>query len=70
MLCRQSLGVGTPKVEVSQPPSKVLPRVGTTCAYLSWFVSVAGLNRLPKRPGGEPCVCDTIGGPIGTLLAL
>jgi hypothetical protein len=59
-----------PRVGAPPLPSKVPPKVGTICAYLSWFVSVAGLNRLPEWPRGEPCVHDTIGGHVGTLLIL
>jgi hypothetical protein len=62
--------VGTPQVGVPRLPSKVPPKVGPNCVYLSWLVSVARPNRLPKRPGGEPCALDTVGGPAGTLLTL
>jgi hypothetical protein len=67
---RRSLGVSTPRVGVLPLPSKVPPRVGTTYAYLSWFVFVTELNRLPEKPGGEPCVNGTIGGPVDTQLIL
>jgi hypothetical protein len=40
-----------PRVGVVRLSSKVLPRAGIVCAFLSWFVSVVGLNHLPKRPG-------------------
>jgi hypothetical protein len=59
-----------PRVRVSQLPSKVPPRAGTTYAYLSWFVSIVGLNRLPEGPRGRPCVHDIAEGPVGTLLTL
>jgi hypothetical protein len=41
-----------PRVRVVRLSSKVPPRVGTICAFLFWFVSIAGPNRLPERPGG------------------
>jgi hypothetical protein len=59
-----------PQVGVSRLPSKVAHRAGTTCVYLSWFVSIAGPNHLHERPEGEPCAHDTVGGPVGTLLTL
>jgi hypothetical protein len=48
---RQSPGVSTPWDGVSPLPCKVPPRAGTTYAYLSWFVFVIELNRLPGKPG-------------------
>jgi hypothetical protein len=51
MSCCQSPRVDTPQVGVLQLPSRVPPRVGTTCAYLSWFVFFTELNRLPEKPG-------------------
>jgi hypothetical protein len=57
---RRFPGVGTPLAGVPQLPSKVPPRVVITCAYLSWFVSIARLNRLPERPEGEPCMHNTV----------
>jgi hypothetical protein len=48
----QSLGVGMPRVSVLPLPCKVPPRMGTTCAYVSWFVFVTELNRLPEMPWG------------------
>jgi hypothetical protein len=59
-----------PWVRVSRLPSTVPPRVGTTYAYLSLFVSVVGLNRLLERPRGRPCAFYTARGPVGTLLTL
>jgi hypothetical protein len=41
------------------------PRAGTTCAFLSWFVSVVELNRLPGKPWDEACVCGTVGVLVG-----
>jgi hypothetical protein len=51
-----------PRVRVLQLPSRVPPRAGTICAYLSWFVSVIELNCLLGKSGGEPVVRGTIGG--------
>jgi hypothetical protein len=67
---RQSPGVGMPWVEVLQLPSRVPPRVGTTCAYLSWFIFAIELNHLPGKPRGEPCVCGTVGGHVDIQLIL
>jgi hypothetical protein len=66
----QSPRVSMPRVGVLQLPSKVPPRAGTSCAYLSWFVSTVELNHLPGKPGGEPCVCGTVGRPIDIQLIL
>jgi hypothetical protein len=66
----QSPGVNTPRVKVLPLLSKVPPREGIACAYLSWFVFVVELNRLPGKPEGEPCVCGTIGGSIDIQLTL
>jgi hypothetical protein len=59
-----------PWVGVLQLPSMVPPKAGTTCSYLSWFVSTVELNCLSGKPEGEPCVCGTIGGPVDIQLIL
>jgi hypothetical protein len=59
-----------PWVRVLQLPSKVPPRVGTTCAYLSWFVSIIEPNHLPGRLGGEPCEHGIIRGPVDIQMIL
>jgi hypothetical protein len=49
VLCSRHLGmsrrrfskVGMPRAGVARLPRKVPSRVETTCAYLSWFVSIA-----------------------------
>jgi hypothetical protein len=64
----QSLGM--PQVGVLQLPSRVLPRAGTACAYLSLFLSTIELNRLPGKFGGEPCMCGTVRVPINIQLVL
>jgi hypothetical protein len=70
MLCHQSPRVGMPRVRVLQLPSKVPPRAGIACAYLSWLVSAVELNRLPGKPGDEPCVCGTVEGSVDVQLIL
>jgi hypothetical protein len=50
MLRRQFPRVGMPRVRVLPLPSMVPLRAGTTCAYLSLFVFVTELNRLPEKP--------------------
>jgi hypothetical protein len=67
---RQSPRVDTLWVGVLPLPSRVPPRVGTTCAYLSWFVFIAELSHLPKKPEGEPYMRGTIGGPVDIQLIL
>jgi hypothetical protein len=62
--------VGMSRVGVVRLSSKVPPRAGTVCAFLSWFVSIVGLNRLPERPGGELFTRGNTGGPTGTLPTL
>jgi hypothetical protein len=60
-----------PRVKVPLPPSTVPPRVGTACAYLSLFVFITKLSRLPRKPEGEPCAHHTIGGyPIDLMMAV
>jgi hypothetical protein len=59
-----------PWVRVLQLPSRVPPRARTACAYLSWFVFAIELNRLPGKPGGEPCVRGTVGGHVDIQLIL
>jgi hypothetical protein len=54
-----------PRVGVVRLSSKVLPRAGIVCAFLSWFVSVIGLNCLPERPGCKLCVCGNARRPTG-----
>jgi hypothetical protein len=67
---RQYPGVDTQYVGVLPLPSRVPPRAGTACAYLSWFVFIAELSHLPKKPEGEPYVRGTIGGPVDIQLIL
>jgi hypothetical protein len=67
---RQSHGVGMPRAGVPPLPSKVPPMARTACAYLSWFVFIIELNYLPRKPRGEPCTHDTVGGPFDTQLIL
>jgi hypothetical protein len=62
MMRCQSPRVGMLWFEILQLPCRVPPRVGTPCAYLSWFVSTVELHRLPRKPRGEPCVHGTIRG--------
>jgi hypothetical protein len=56
-----------PRIKVPQlsstPPA---PRVGTTCAYLSWSTLVIKLSRLRGKPGGGPFMRDIIGVSIAT----
>jgi hypothetical protein len=59
-----------PWVGVLQVPSKVPPRAGTTCAYLSWFVSIVEPIHLHGKPGGEPRVHGTIRRTIDIQLIL
>jgi hypothetical protein len=59
-----------PWVRVLQLPSRVPPRVVTAYAYLSWFVSIVKLNRLPGKSGGKPYVCGTTRVSIGIPLIL
>jgi hypothetical protein len=66
----QSLGVGMPWVGVLQLPSRVPPKAGTTCAYLSWSVSTVKPNHLPRNPGGKPYAGGTVGVPVDILLTL
>jgi hypothetical protein len=46
-----------PWARVVRLSSNIPPRAGTVCAFLSWFVSVAGLNHRPQRPRGKLFVC-------------
>jgi hypothetical protein len=59
-----------PRVGVVQLSSKVPPRVGIVCALPSWFVSIVGPNRLPKRHGGKHFARGNAGGPVSTLPTL
>jgi hypothetical protein len=59
-----------PRVGVVRLSIKVPPRVGTICAFLSWFESVAGLNHRPEWPRGKLFVCGNAGGPASTLTTL
>jgi hypothetical protein len=59
-----------PQVEVPRLQSMAPPRAGTTYAYLSWYVLIAKLNRLPGKPRDEPCMHGTIVVPIGIQLTL
>jgi hypothetical protein len=70
MPLHRSPGVSVPWVGVLQLPSRVPPRVGIPCAYLSWFISVIELNRLPGKLVGEPCMRVTVGGPVDVQLIL
>jgi hypothetical protein len=67
---RPSPGVDMPQVRALQLPSRVPPKAGTACAYLSWFVSAVELNRLPGKPRGEPCMCGTIAWHVDIQLIL
>jgi hypothetical protein len=53
-----------PRVGVLQLPSRVPPWVRTPCAYLSWFVCVVELNRLPGKLRGQPCMHGTVRGSV------
>jgi hypothetical protein len=66
MLHRRYLGVGMPRIRSHPLPTKVPPGARTACAYLSCFVFVVALSRLPKKPGGEPCARGTVRRPVDT----
>jgi hypothetical protein len=55
-----------PRVGVVQLSNKDPQRAGAICAFLSWFVSVTGLYRLPEWPGCKVFTRGNAGGPAGT----
>jgi hypothetical protein len=59
-----------PWIGVVQVSNKVPPRAGTVGAFLSWFVSIVGLNHLPERPGAKLFTRGNTRGPVGTLPTL
>jgi hypothetical protein len=63
-----------PRIKVPQlsstPPPPPAPRVGTTCAYLSWSALVIKLSRLPGKPGGGPFTRDIVGVSVATQVTL
>jgi hypothetical protein len=56
-----------PQVRILRLPSIIPLRVGTTCAYLSWSISIIELNHLTGKPGDEPCMRDTVRVPLVSI---
>jgi hypothetical protein len=59
-----------PRVELHQLSSMAPPRERIVCAYLSWSALTIKLDRLPRKPGGGPFGCGTIGASASTRLTL